>query len=475
MRNARSSQLAPRDAWFLFSDEAIQGDDQSIITNFYVFDTVDDPDPITTYGQALGWLTARVREIPSLRRRIRRVPADLDYPSWVPADTIDPADHLTVHHVGATNRNALHDLFANSARRHMDLSRPPWDVEIFTGVQGIEDIPEGATVVTLRVHHSFTDGLGAVAVARALFDAPDARPAAVATVNASQSLLKSAFSLPAQFWTLGRSLFASMSAQRRLSALAESNEIRMPIPHRPRTRLNDSQNNQRQFGRVRLSLDDVREIAKSTGTTVNDVVLATVAGGLQAYLTKHGEAPNSALAAQVPRSTRNNSRSNAENQVTTMYVDLHTTVPEPLARLRLINESARYEKERVERPEAVAIEATLDHAPAFYLKAALRRPRAVKGNGHVDQGLVPLANTAVSNVPRGAADLVFGSAPVVDGFSAPAIHPGAGLGHVATSIGSVLTLTFTADSAVMPDTVLYTALLSTAFSNLRVAAGTATP
>lgn len=441
MSTTRSSQLAPRDAWFLFSDEAGKGDDQSIITSFYVFDTTADPDPITTDTRILDWLTARVLRVPCLQRRIRRVPADLDYPSWVRADHVEVADHLSVHHVGTSTRGALHRLFALTAHRRMDLDRPPWDVQVFTDVRGVEDLPERSTVDALRVHHTLTDGLGAVTVARALFDAKHTRPADVATAENVPGALMSSLRLPGQFWRLGRSLFASMSTQRTLSALTESGAIRMPTPHRPRTRLNDTQNDQREFGRLRLSLDTVREITQRTDTTVNDVVLATVAGGLQKYLSEHGEAPESALAAQVPRSTREGSIGTAENQVTTMYVDLHTTTTDPLTRLRRIHESAQTEKSRVHRPETMAVEATLDHAPAFYLKAALRRPRAMRGGGR--EHLVPLANTAVSNVPRGAADLVFGASPVVDGFSAPAIHPGAGLGHVATSIGDVLSLTFT--------------------------------
>src|SRR5213080_2996850 len=50
-------------------------------------------------------------------------------------------------------------------------------------------------------------------------------------------------------------------------------------------------------------LDDLRAVKRAYGTTINDVMLAAVAGGMRTYLTDHGEQPGT-LKAMIPVSMR---------------------------------------------------------------------------------------------------------------------------------------------------------------------------
>ena len=83
------------------------------------------------------------------------------------------------------------------------------------------------------------------------------------------------------------------------SLLASAASIARPAPDSP---LNVRIGEQRRFGMAATDLDDYKRVRKAHGGTVNDVVLATVAGALRAWLLTRGEAvtPSSVVRAMVP-------------------------------------------------------------------------------------------------------------------------------------------------------------------------------
>ena len=461
MTRVDPAELTPRDAWFLYNDEITPSDAPSLITDFYVFDAGQARVTISTHDAAAAWLAPRLDHTPHLRRRLHRVPTLLGYPRWVDADAVDLDHHLRVRPVGPTTRIDFHRLLAEVSTSVLDPMRPLWQLHVLTDVRGVTDLPERACVVALHYHHAFADGQHGAALARALFDESDTTAGTVTATESKSGALRAVLALPWQFAGLGSALIASARARRKLHALVAAGTVVPPRVDRPTTRFNGPQNHRREFGRVRLDLNEVRALARATGTTVNDVVLTIVGGGLARYL---GASPSS-LAAQVPYSTRTRSDTGAANQTTTMYVDLHTDETDPRARLRRVHASSVAEKDRVTRPETQAIESTLDHAPALYRKAALRRGHRIRSRNGGSR--VTVANTTVSNVPHGPATLRFGDAPVTDAFTIPAIHEGSGLGHFVVSLGDALTLTSIADNAVMPDAEAYTDALTAAYRELR--------
>ncbi|MGW0177090.1 wax ester/triacylglycerol synthase domain-containing protein [Rhodococcus sp. NPDC003322] len=461
-------QLAGRDSWFVYSELTDRQHSPDVITTVYVFDTRHDPHPIRTHASAASWMRDRLDRAEVLRRRLVRVPGDLDHPYWSFAPDVDLDHHIRVQRIGETSWRALSDHLAETTKQPVDLAHNPWELHLLTEIRGVAGIPDDATLVVLRFHHCATDGLGAVQVARALFDDPEAVSCLEGRRGPIRGPVSSLLRLPAQFIGLGRSLVRSAAARRDLTALVESGALSTPRHRRPRTRFNGNQSGQRTFGRAKFALSDVREVARATGTSVNDVVLAIVGGGLGAYLGGLGEAPDGALAAQVPRSIRDRSHVAASNKITTMFVDLHTDEPTPIERLRRIHDSAIAEKARVQHQSAIDIESPIDHAPAIYLRIALRlSQRKSAAAARSTESTVTWANTLVTSMPRGAADLMFGGSPVVDGFYVPPIHPGAGLSHSVVSIGDVLSVEFTSDAAMMRDPDAYAHLLEAAFDELR--------
>jgi WS/DGAT/MGAT family acyltransferase len=112
----------------------------------------------------------------------------------------------------------------------------------------------------------------------------------------------------------------------------------------PRTRFNRSVHRARTFATAELPLADVKRIAKVTGATINDVVLAVCSGGLRRYLMRHGELPAKSLIAGCPVSLRRPGDRSLNNQVTLMQVAFATDEPDPRLRLLKIVRSSRQAK-----------------------------------------------------------------------------------------------------------------------------------
>lgn len=464
MTRRRGIRLAARDALHIFVGDTDPDAPPPTMVSFYVFDARAGEAPIRTREDAVTWIGDRLHRTPALTRRLHRVPADLDFPYWVETD-VDPDDHVRYETIGPTSRSGLHRLLASMKERRLDLSVPPWEVHVLTDIRGVDDLPEVATIVALLLHHSVTDGLGAVEIARALFDDPAAAPSSGGRVVAVPGTVGAAAALPFRYARMLPALVATRRARRALGDLTASGEIVAPRPQRPRTRFDTDAGGPWQLGVVRMRLPEVRAVARATDTSVNDVILTIVSGGLRSYLASYEEIPAVAPAAIVPGSIRDRAGAESENKVTLMYVDLHIDRADPRERLHSVHESAALEKQRIRRPESAASAAAVDASPAFDLAMTIRRAhrRRVGPTGDV----VPLANTTVTNVPRGPAEgLRFGDSPAVEAIGTPMLNRNYGLVHSVTSLGEVLTLSFLVSDSCMSDPGQYERHLAEAFAEL---------
>jgi WS/DGAT/MGAT family acyltransferase len=96
----------------------------------------------------------------------------------------------------------------------------------------------------------------------------------------------------------------------------------------------------RSLGVARASLDDFRAVKARHGGTVNDVVLAVVAGALRGWLLHRGFAVDGlSLDAMVPVSIRGRNDGALGNQVATIIAPLPLDEPDPIARLRTIRDA----------------------------------------------------------------------------------------------------------------------------------------
>ena len=99
----------------------------------------------------------------------------------------------------------------------------------------------------------------------------------------------------------------------------------------------------RRFETVLADLDEIKRIKNSLGGTVNDVVLAAVAGGLRRLLKGRGELVDDVeLRAMVPVSVRADSdRGSLGNQVASVWAALPVYEPDPVERLHIVHEEMK--------------------------------------------------------------------------------------------------------------------------------------
>jgi WS/DGAT/MGAT family acyltransferase len=163
-----------------------------------------------------------------------------------------------------------------------------------------------------------------------------------------------------------------------------------PAPPSP---LNTRIGEQRRFGMAATELDDYKRVRKSHGGTVNDVVLATVAGALRVWLLTRGESvtPHSAVRAMVPVSIRaEHHAGQLGNRVSAYFVDLPVGEPSALVRLHRVSYAMRAHKESGQSVGADAIIALSGFAPPTIHSAAARLVSGLTRR---------LFNVVVTNVP----------------------------------------------------------------------------
>ena len=101
----------------------------------------------------------------------------------------------------------------------------------------------------------------------------------------------------------------------------------------PKTPLNVAITNQRSFAARSLPLAEMKAMAKRSGASLNDIVMAVCAGALKRYLADYDCHPTKALIAGVPVSLREAGNTDPNNQVSMMMVSLATDIEDPIEQI----------------------------------------------------------------------------------------------------------------------------------------------
>ncbi|MGW5386082.1 wax ester/triacylglycerol synthase family O-acyltransferase [Nocardia sp. NPDC003963] len=458
-------QLTPRDAAFVYDETERH---PSNIVAVYVFDATG-AEPVDT-AAVLCWARARLGFAPLFQRRLHRVPLDLDLPYWVPEPALDISEHLELGPPGA-DWDTVRSRVAEIAMERIDLTRPPWRIQVFDRVRAVPGVAGEATVVALKFHHSACDGMGTRQLELELFGGTEAPAVPVkGRWSAAAATARAVALFPYRLGRFARGLSRTRAASAEARSRIEAGSLHEPLSQRPATRFNRAIGPTVMFEQVFLPLPEVNAFRARCAerVTVNDVLLTVVSGALAAYLAEQGETPPAALAAMVPMSMRGIAQWDSANQLCQMSVDLHTGQRDPYTRLSAIRESVRRERQRHSDPAVLRHAARVETAPAWLLRAA------GWGRAHrsfTDLTTVALSNTTISNVPPMGAGLTFRGAPLLRVFGVLPPMDGDGLRHLISAQGGEIVLTFSVDPAMMPDADRYRELLVEAFHELVTSVG----
>jgi diacylglycerol O-acyltransferase len=337
--------------------------------------------PSTRFAQVRRLVEQRVHLVPQLRRRVVQVPFGLQRPAWVDDPEFDLDDHVRrVRLPEPGGMVELEELVADEAARPLDLSRPLWELVVVEGLAG-----ERLALVA-KLHHAVLDGISGASLLTAFLDLdprgrpvpfpgvpwdPDPLPGARSVLAHASSAI--ARSPEAVVGALQHGVDTLVEVAHHNQHLAERGSPPPPAPFAaPHSSLNGPLSSSRRFVTASLPLDRARLAAHTLGVTVNDVLLAGVAGALRRRMEQSGEDPGRSLVALVPVSTRSRlprrrsgepvgrsgsgngsgpgwgapSQVDLGNRLSGMLVSLATDVDDPAERLQAIAVSTAVAKEQ---------------------------------------------------------------------------------------------------------------------------------
>jgi WS/DGAT/MGAT family acyltransferase len=256
----------------------------------------------------------------------------------------------------------------------------------------------------------------------------------------------------------------------RLVRQVRSQAVSMPPRPSVRTRFSGRVSPHRSFDTRRFPFAEFKLIKSAVpGATVNDVVLALVAGALREYLESKGELPAENLVSMVPISIRSADAEAGGNRVSAMTVTLPTAVPDPLGRLAVIRDSSRNSKEFTEAIGANTLADISQLLPGRLVGLGSRAASRFVRRAPVGP------NTVVTNLPGPRAPLYLAGAQGVQMIGGGPIGNGMGLLHIVGSYCDDFVVSTLACREMMPDPEFYGECLSRSFDALSSVAEGAPP
>jgi len=362
-------------------------------------------------AELMKLLASRAAANPLLRRSVRPVWFPPGSAQWQEEPLFDAAAH--VHGYEAADRRTFEAYAAGWMATPLDLSRPPWDIHVVTG------LPDGEFGLLLKLHHALADGAGAVEVAGSLFD--QALPARAAAPPPE----------PVDLLEQGRELMSRAGTVLRATR-------RPPAPS-----LVSANSAARRLAFVRLDLDDVRQIRKQHGGTTNDVALTVVAGGLRHWLAQSDRPVDGVtLRALIPVNTRSRGRSAGANQLSGYLCELPVGLSDPVAQLRYVRATMDTNKAAGPSagPGAVPILANL-------IPPAVHRVCTPAAGSAASL----LFDTVVTNVPLPPVRLTLGGAELREVYPFAPLAAGHGLGVAVSAYRDSVHIGLQADREAVPD------------------------
>ncbi len=400
----------------------------------------------------------------SFRRYRQRLHRALDGSFvWVDDERFDLDYHLRytrVAGVAASGDAALKDLCGRIMARALDRSRPLWEAWVVEGLDG------GRFALVTKVHHALADGVAGVDLlagllageskAQPTWPAPVPRPSAVGLML-EEALRRAATPLASLREWVPAIAGDPWGHVKRIgdASMALWDTLGAGVRRAPACSLNRAVGPKRRFEWLTLDLRRVKEVKQRLGGTLNDVVLATTAGAMRAFLERRG-APAVDLRALVPVNVRTPSTSREPGKHGSAgLVVLPLSERDPLrcyARLCAQTEPLRLSKRALESE-------SLTTAGMWALQIA----------GSLLGVLRPF-NILVTNVPGPSATLDLLGCRLIEAYPQVPLFAGQALGIALFSYADKLCWGFNADYDAVPEAAQLPRLFAEAFEELSRAA-----
>ncbi len=331
MTNARLSAL---DASFL----ALETQTAHMHVGWVAVFSASSVGRLPSFAELRDHIESRLGQAPRYRQKLASVPLSLNAPEWID----DPAFSVDRHVYWAAG--PLDDLVDEVMSIPLRRDRPLWEMWI------CESAAAGRFAIVGKTHHCMVDGLAAVELASLLLDstrepvtyAPE--PWRPEPEPGNERLLargvRDLLGPPLDLLQWSRRVVSAPAPEVRPIAagvLRATRAVNQFLRAAPTSVLNGELSPLRRLARALRPLEDLRTIKRAYGTTLNDVILAAVAGGMRTYLLRRGEEPV-ALKVMVPVSVRSPD-DELGNHISFVFADLPCDDPDPLGRLYQVHAS----------------------------------------------------------------------------------------------------------------------------------------
>ncbi|HEX6239199.1 MAG TPA: wax ester/triacylglycerol synthase domain-containing protein [Acidimicrobiales bacterium] len=285
--------------------------------------------------------------LPQLRTRLVEPPLGIGRPAWEDDEQFSLDHHVRREHLTTGGLRAVLDLAERDAVTAFDPARPLWMVDLVDG-------PNETNALVLRLHHAMIDGIAGIQMAERIFDrsrtvrgaARSTEPGRAAATPDGQHGVQAAAATfgRAVAGAAGRAAAATIrdpvSSVTSPLAFARS-AARMLAPAPPAgSRLLTGRGLDRRLHTFRVRLAGLRATAYRAGGTVNDVLLAAVAGAVDAYHRELGS-PIAAARVTMPINIRRPGDPEGGNRFTPARFALPVDDPDPIARIRIAHAIVR--------------------------------------------------------------------------------------------------------------------------------------
>ncbi|MET8636867.1 wax ester/triacylglycerol synthase family O-acyltransferase [Streptomyces sp. NPDC004096] len=396
----------------------------------------------TAGAHAADLLAGRAAAVPGLRMRIRdvwlpdgrlrralpaaRLPLALGGAAREPAPDFDPLDHVRLQAPAAD----FHAAAGRLMERPLERGRPPWEAHVLPGESGT------SFAVLFKFHHALADGLRALTLAAAVMDpmdmpAPRPRPQAPARgllpdMRRLPGLLRGTLADVGRALDIGAAVAVSTLGTRSSSAL-----------------ISEPSGTRRTAG-VAVDLDDVHRVRKSAGGTVNDVLIAVVAGALRRWLDERGDGSAGVEPrALIPVSNRRPRTAQPQgNRLSGYLIRLPVGDPDPLQRLRTVRTAMDRNKHAGPNRGAGAVALLADHVPALGHRL---------GGPLVSQAARLWFDILVTSVPLPSLGLKLGGNPLAEIYPLAPLARGQSLAVAISTYRGRVHYGFVADARAVPD------------------------
>ena len=272
-------RMSPLDAMFLNQDSATVPRQTASLAILEPGETRLDHDRLVQV------INDRIDIVPRYRQIALKVPVGFGTPVWIDDENFDISAHVRRSALPKPGTmESLRELVGRLIARRLDPDRPLWELYLVEGLSG------GRVALLFKSHQALVDGSETIDLAQVLLEEtaherdiphedwnprPEPRAAALVINTLNKNLRRPTESLRIAEMNLGR-----------VAARLPGLRGRGPALHGI---LSAELSQHRRFASLETKLEDYRLVRGEHGGTVNDVILAAIAGGMRGWMLTRAE------------------------------------------------------------------------------------------------------------------------------------------------------------------------------------------